>query len=115
MNDIVVETHSSGVEMQIDKANAFATFAAASQAQKDCNFYCKQDTENLIKSSLIHSDLDKGVLRWVMPYAEMQYELVATRLDKNPNATYHWCDTAYANHGDEWQRIFAAALRRGGG
>ena len=114
MNGVTVEIHDAGVYMAMDGATDFAVFATAEQALQDCNYYCKQDTDSLIKSSLVHSEPEKGVLRWVTPYAEMQYEFVPTRTDKNPNATYEWCDTAYANHGDEWERVFVNALHRGG-
>ena len=114
MSSVTVEIRDAGVILSLDRATEFATMAVAEQALMDCNFYCKQDTETLIKSSHIHSDMDKGVLRWVTPYAEMQYNLPATRTDRNPNATYQWCETAHSNHGDEWERVFINALHRGG-
>ena len=90
-----------------------AIFATSGQALKDCNYFCKQDTGALIQSSLIHSDIDGGVLKWVTPYAVPQYTFPPTRTDKNPNASPEWCAVAEANHKDEWNRVFANAHKEG--
>lgn len=89
-----------------------AIFATSAQAIKDCNYFCKQDTGALIQSSLIHSDYNKGELKWTMPYAEFQYTYPSARTDKNPNATSEWCDRAQADYGDRWQDIFKRAYER---
>ena len=96
---------------ELKKACAMGVFAVAQQALKDCNFYCKQDTSALINSSLIHSEPEKGILRWVTPYADYQYSLPAARKDKNPNASPQWCERAYEAHGDTWQRIMERAVK----
>lgn len=114
MSSVTVEIRDAGLAMRIDGATEYATAAVAEQALTDCNFYCKHDIGSLIESSNEHSDIANGVLRWVMPYAEMQYELPAARKDKNPEATCHWCDVAFSNHGDVWERIFINNLHRGG-
>lgn len=58
----------------------------STQALKDCNYYCKQDQDGLINSSIVHSDLENGVLIWKTPYARKQYYLDSACKDKNPNA-----------------------------
>ena len=88
----------------------------ASQILRDCNFYCKQDTTMLIDSSLIHSDLKHGVLRWQTPYAARQYyEIRTAYTDVNPNASWRWCEVAKQAHQDEWKRMASAIVRRYGG
>lgn len=103
----------------VDRAVSSALHTLGQQVLKDCNFYCKEDTESLIKSSLIHSDLTPNengeiILRWVMPYAEFQYDFPGTRTDKNPNACPHWCEAAENNHKREWDMTFVSALHREG-
>jgi hypothetical protein len=108
--DCTVHLNDTG---QLDKAAEFGIFAASEQALKDCNYLCKQDTSALINSSLIHSEPEKGILRWVTPYAEYQYTYPGTRLDKNPNACPEWAERAAENNADSWRRVFEAAMKRG--
>lgn len=107
------DIRSSVTRSDVEQATQRAIAATSQQALKDCNFYCKQDTGALIQSSLIHSDIDGGVLKWVTPYAVQQYTFPPTRTDKNPNASPEWCAVAEANHKDEWNRVFANAHREG--
>lgn len=107
------DIHSHITRADVERATQSAIAATSQQALKDCNFYCKQDTGALIQSSLIHSDIDGGVLKWVTPYAEFQYTFPPARKDKNPHATSEWCAVAEANHKDEWDRVFANAHREG--
>ena len=83
-----------------------AIFATSGQALKDCNYFCKQDSGDLIKSSVIHSDFNNGELKWTMPYAEKQYKLPSARKHKNPNAAPEWCKRAESDYGDQWQAVF---------
>lgn len=89
-----------------------AIFATSGQALKDCNYFCKQDTGALIQSALIHSDFNKGELKWTMPYAEKQYKLPSARRDKNPNASSEWCKRAESDYGDQWQAVFKRVYDR---
>lgn len=77
---MIVDVHINGPDMSVvaDMAMRAALFAVAEQALGDCNFYCKQDTNALIGSSVIHSDTDAAELVWNMPYAEYQYYLPNT-------------------------------------
>ena len=106
-----VDIRSRITRTDVERATQKAIAAISQQALKDCNFYCKQDTGALIQSSLIHSDIDGGVLKWVTPYAEFQYTFPPARKDKNPNASPEWCNVAETNHKDEWDRVFANAHR----
>ena len=72
----------------------------------DCNEFCKEDTGTLIQSSLIHSQPDKGKLIWQTPYARRQYWAIRTaHKDKNPQATWKWCEAAKARWKDRWDRL----------
>lgn len=136
---ITVDIYNANLSLQLENAQAAAIAAVSQQALQDCNYYCKQDTNALIFSSTIHtslqnsvdisgippdkltqamespgSDIENGILRWVMPYAEHQYTFPSARQDKNPNASSEWCERAYTDYHDQWERIFAHALRNGG-
>ena len=108
----VVSAHFTGAANTIITAAERATEATAQQALQDCNYYCKQDTSALINSSLLWSETSRGLLRWVTPYAEHQYDYPGTRRVKNPNATPQWCKTAQDMHLTEWNRVFENAIRR---
>ena len=90
-----------------------AIFATSGQALKDCNYFCKQDSGDLIKSSVIHSDFNKCELKWTMPYAEKQYKLPSARKHKNPDAAPEWCKRAESDYGDQWQAVFKWTYERG--
>ena len=79
----------------------------------DCNEYCKEDTGMLIASSIIHSQLDKGLLVWATPYARRQYyEIRTASTDVNPMATWRWCEVAKSRRLERWQRQAQALMRR---
>ena len=106
-----VDIRSSVTGADVGQATRKAIAMTSEQALKDCNYYCKQDTGALIQSSLIHSDIDGGVLKWVTPYAVPQYTFPSARRDKNPHASPEWCAVAEANHKDQWERVFANTHR----
>ena len=47
-----VTFNMSAVKERIESAGQKAVFIVAQQALKDCNYYCKQDTSELIDSSI---------------------------------------------------------------
>ena len=110
--NVDMSTHFTGISGMVAAASERAVEATAQQVLMDCNFYCKEDTGALIDSSLIWSETNKGLLRWVTPYAEFQYDFPNTRHHKNPHATPQWCNTAQNNHLTEWGNVFADAVRR---
>lgn len=110
---VEVNIRSSLTGADAEQATQRAIAMTSEQALGDCNLYCKQDIGALIQSSDEHSDIDNGVLKWVMPYAEFQYTFPPTRKDKNPLASPEWCAVAEANHRDRWDRTFANAHREG--
>lgn len=78
----------------------------------DCNEYCKEYTGALIQSSLIHSRPKEGKLIWRTPYARRQYWGIRTaHKDKNPNATWKWCEAAKARWRERWAKLAERALR----
>lgn len=81
----------------------------------DCNEYCKMDTGLLIASSMAHSSTDpmSVELKWETPYAARQYWAIPTAYtDKNPKATWQWCEVAKLEKGPIWEQQANALLRR---
>ncbi len=108
---ISLNLNIAATEERLKKAAEKAILVTSEAALQDCNYYCKQDQEGLIGSSLTHSEPEKGILRWQTIYARKQYYLDAARKDKNPNARKMWAHHAASVHGSEWllrmQKAFA--------
>ena len=85
----------------------------------DCNLYCKEADGDLKASALTHSKPKRGKLIWQTPYAKRQYwEIETAHTDKNPLATWKWCETAKRLHKEQWQRqaqvLFEQELAKNG-
>ena len=102
------------VKIDIDKSKVLAKVETAYNkglAQlsmivlDDCNRYCKEREGTLIQSSYIHSEPNEGKLIWQTPYAKRQYwEIKTAYKDKNPEASYRWCEVAKRKHKEQWER-----------
>lgn len=103
--------HNTDFTSKLIGASQQAVFDVAKQALRDSNYYCRQDQGTLIASSLVWSDLEKGVLRWHQPYAKQVYYIGVPSLDVNPNASLMWAHKAHEIHGEEWKSTFENALR----
>lgn len=93
------------VKDRIKDAIPFVNQAMSQQALKDSNFYARQQTSELIESSLRASDFQKGLLVWNTKYARKMYYVGRPRTDVNPNASKMWAHKARAEHGEEWEKI----------
>ncbi len=110
MSDVKIDI--SAIMSKVEAADEKATFIMAQQALKDCNYYCKQDQDGLINSSLINSDFQKGRLVWKTIYVRMQYYLNATRRIKNKNARKMWAHYAAKKHKKDWKEVYQAMLKK---
>lgn len=107
-----IEINKSAVAARLTKAWEQALFPLSEQALKDCNELCKQDQGNLIASSQVHSQLDKGRLIWQTPYAARQYwEIPTASQDKNPGAQWRWAHAAKALNGERWRQLAQKLFR----
>ena len=98
---------------KVDVAWSKGTAPLAWEILADCNEFCKADTNNLIISSLIHSQFDKGLLVWATPYAAKQYyEIRTASTDVNPMATWRWAEVAKNHRLARWQQQAQALMRR---
>ena len=100
-----IEINEVDIADKIHKACDKGLEMLSSEILNDCNFYCKRDKGTLIESSLLHSDLKRGLLVWQTPYAARQYyEIKTAYKDQNPNATWRWVGVARANKIVEWTK-----------
>lgn len=113
MSDVKVTLDTRGIEERFLKLHKKAQTAMSEQALKDCNYYCKQDQDTLISSSIMHSDYENGILKWQTPYARMQYYLDSARKDKNPNASKMWAHKAASEHSEDWKLIYEKVFKGG--
>lgn len=102
MTGVTITLNMAAVKERLQEAAQRAVADTTMAALKDCNNYCKQDQGQLIASSQIHSEPEKGILRWKTPYARRQYYLDAVRKNLNPNARKMWAHHAASVHGAEW-------------
>ena len=101
---IRIEINKAAVEAKIKGAWDKGLALLSEEILNDCNQYCKEDTGALIQSSLIHSRPKEGKLVWLTPYAKRQYwEIRTAYKDKNPKATWKWCEAAKVACREKWR------------
>ncbi|MDF2950786.1 MAG: minor capsid family protein [Anaerocolumna sp.] len=118
-----VSFDKKSVKARIKAADEKAIFLTAEQALKDCNQYVPKDQGDLIRSSEIQSQLEKGLLIWSTPYARYQYYGVVMigRAPKvatdtplkytRSGARKMWAHYARSVHGEEWREVYNNALK----
>jgi hypothetical protein len=109
------------VKVIVDRAAVVARLENAFKASlpmlseeilNDCNKYCKEDSRTLIRSSLLQSLPKEGRLIWQTPYAKRQYWEIRTAIkDKNPSATWRWCEKAKRENIGKWTRQAQVAFK----
>ena len=103
---VKVEISKAGIAKNIGREWQKILRPLSEQVLADCNYYCKQDTGNLIASSEIRSRPEEGILVWKTPYARRQYWTIRTAShDQNPNATWRWCEAAKRKHKADWAKL----------
>ncbi len=110
---VTVTLNRASVKARVQAATEQATFAMATQALKDSNYFAKQDQGTLIDSSIIASDLKGGYLVWDTPYAKKQYYTGEPSKDVNPKATKMWAHEARAQYGSDWKKIGQTQITKG--
>lgn len=102
------------IEVVIDKAavigkiqvrNEKLRTIVANELLKDANYYCKQDSGELIRSSIRASKPEEGLLIWDTPYAKKQYYTGTASKDTNPNATIMWAHKAKDENKEKYERM----------
>ena len=106
---VKININQRKVAQKVETAWESGLPALSAEILADCNELCKEYTGTLIQSSLIHSQLDKGLLIWQTPYAKRQYWAIKTSL--TPGRTWKWCETAKRKHKERWKRLAERGLR----
>jgi len=102
---VEVQTDITAITNRISRDVAKMTFLVTTQALKDCNKYARRQSGDLIKSSLIATDYEKGELIWNTPYAKKVYWIGTPLKNKNPHARLMWAHHAKEVHNKEWLKI----------
>lgn len=112
---IRVKVDTKRIRPKIGKAAHSAVGIVTQQVVKDGNLYAPQDTGELHRSGIRHSDFKKGKAIWSTPYARRLY--YGTRFkfskDKNPRAQALWAKKAKAVHSREWTKVAQKAVEKG--
>lgn len=98
------------VEKRLQGLTAKAQKVLDNQILEDSNFYCKEDTGDLIRSGKIPQP---GTIEWDESYARKQYYLPATSTDKNPQARYKWFEAAKSTMLDKWIKLVQMIMTGG--
>ncbi len=102
---VKISINQLGIYKKVNDAWNSGLPALSEEILEDCNKYAKRADGYLIDSSNIHSKPQKGLLVWKTPYALRQYwEIKTAHKDKNPKATWMWCEQAKIDKFPDWQR-----------
>ena len=98
----------SGAAEKVDAARRAALGITAENVLEGCTEYVPYDTGALQASGAARQSGDKAYVEWggdgeTSRYARIQYY--------NALNHDHWYDHAHADHGDEWNRVFGAAMK----
>jgi len=102
---VKIKFDKKNLVLKIKNASKESTKAIADELLKDANYYCKKDSGELIKSSIISSKLEEGLLIWNTPYAKRQYYTGKASKDDNPNATTMWAHKAIRKNKRKYEKM----------
>ena len=108
---VKINISKNQVRAKVEKAWNDGVFGLTEEILDDCNKYCKEDTGALIASSYMQSAEGKGKLIWRTSYARRQYWLITAHKDKNPQASWKWCEVAKQKHLKKWTGRAQRGLR----
>ncbi len=102
-----IEFHfdKAALMQRVYAASAKGIAAVANEALKDANYYAREDTGELIRSSIRASRPEEGELVWDTPYARSMYYTGTPSQDTNPNASLLWAHRGYAENHAKYNRI----------
>jgi len=110
MTGVKITLDRNAVKRRIEQAGSRGLFILSNEVLKDANFYAKEDTSELIKSSLRASKPETGLLVWDTPYAKRQYYTGSPSKDTNPNASLMWAHKAVAENKKKYVRMMQRIL-----
>ena len=110
---VTININKQRIFGRVDKAWAKTLPDITREIRDDANLYVKVQNKALYASALENSELDKGIIKWVTPYAKRQYwEIETAYTVKNPRATWKWFHVAKQHHLDQWLEQVQRYMRR---
>ena len=106
-----VQFNASALKAKFQAASEKGIAVVCNEALKDANFYARQDSGELIRSSIRASSPEKGELVWNTPYAKRVYYAGYPSKDRNPNASLLWAHKGYAENKDKYLRILETVAK----
>lgn len=100
----------SKVAAKVEAARDRGIAEVGNEALKDANYYAREDSSTLIKSSIIASKPEKGRLVWDTPYAKRMYYTGHPSTDTNPNASLMWAHKGFAENHKKYDAMLEKAL-----
>ena len=115
MFKVKVNLNESGLRRKAESSTSKAQYILDSQVLKDSNLYVPMDTSTLRDSSIMHSRLGSGSLKWDTPYARRLYYGTTYKFskDKNKSASSLWFEKAKAKSKKDWIDIASKLCGRG--
>ena len=110
---VKVTLNKAAVNARVQATSAKGTFIMANELLKDANYYCREDTGELIRSAINASQPEKGLLIWNTPYAKKMYYIGSPSKDRNPNASLQWADRAAKENKDKYNRMLQKLVDQG--
>lgn len=92
------------IKKNIEQLTPATRYVISQQVLADCNYFARKASGDMIVTSL-HSDTQKGELRWDTPYALKVYYHGVPNTTENPNASLMWCEKAKSAFMDDWVEI----------
>lgn len=101
-----VTTRYDDIQNKIDNAMQKQLPIVTRAFVDDANIYCREQTGQLLESSYIASDFDKGLAIWDTEYAKRVYYTGFPATNVNPLASLMWGHKALELNRDKYQRVF---------
>ena len=100
---VKVITNTADIVKRIKNASQFTKEAVTEAVVKYGNEYCPEDSGDLQRSALNHSDFKNGKAIWDTDYAKRNYYGIDYNFahDKNPKASAMWAEKGVQNHKKE--------------
>lgn len=96
---------------KVERMRVSAVAAATEQALTDITPYVPYDVGTLSQSAQAHSDIPKGRLVWVTPYARVRYYTGKPRKrGLHPKASLRWAHVAKRLYVDDWRKAAEKAM-----
>lgn len=109
---VTVNLDKAAVKARVQTATKVGVKEISNEFLKDSNYFCREDTGELERSSQKASDPENGDLIWDTPYAKKVYYTGSPSKDKNPNASIMWCEKAKDANKGKYKEMFQKIVNK---